>query len=81
MPVHKSGICCVVQNSTTTQEDNMNKFQDQLEYATWRMQDAATTVATIAEGGNRNALACALDSLRDAQKELASAARTVCRNA
>lgn len=57
------------------------KFQTQLEYATWRMQDAATTVATIAEGGDRNALACALDSLRDAQKELASAARTVCRNA
>lgn len=57
------------------------KFYSELEYATWKMQDAITTVATIAEGGDRNALACALDSLNDAKKDFAAAARTVCRNA
>jgi len=56
-------------------------FNTDLEYHAWKVQSASMTVSAAAMSGDRNLLAICIDELKDAQKNLASAARTVCRNA
>lgn len=57
------------------------KFHSDLEYHAWKVQSASMTVSAAAMSGDRNLLAICIDELKDAQKDLAAAARMVCRNA